>query len=87
MTLGQLAREHEELRPKTRSRVRVCFEYLRFTPHGEVKAVVPGMLTLLQGKLHAKRYAFDGSDHLTSDTPCWVWTLNDERAEAASFDA
>ena len=81
MTLGALAEQHEAIKPKTRSRVRVAFSYLRFTPHGEVKAVSPGVLTLVQGKRHPKRYMFDGSDVLDAGTPCWVWTLDDERAE------
>lgn len=81
MTLGDLAQQHESIKPKTRSRVRVAFPYLRFTPHGEIKTVSPGVLTLIQGKRHPKRYPFDGSEVLDAETPCWVWTLDDERAD------
>lgn len=81
MTLGELAEQHDDIKPSTRSRVRVAFTYLRFTPHGEIKAVSEGVLTLIQGKLHPKRYPFDGTGILDAETPCWVWTLDDERAE------
>lgn len=81
LTLGVLAEQHEDIKPKTRSRVRVAFNYLKFTPHGEIKSVSPGALTLIQGKRHPKQYPFDGSGTLNPNTPCWVWTLDDERAE------
>lgn len=87
MTFGELATRHEEIKPRTRSRVRVSFGYLRFTPRGEIKTIGDGKMTLIQGKLHPKVYTFDGTDqHLGMDAPCWVWTLDDERAEQASCE-
>lgn len=79
----ELATRHDDIRPKTRSRVRMSFSYLRFTPRGEITAISPeGTVTILQGRLHPKEYRFDGTDqHLAADTLCWVWTLDDERAD------
>ncbi|MCC3299704.1 hypothetical protein [Arthrobacter caoxuetaonis] len=84
MTLGELAERHEELRPKTRSFLRVTFPYLKFTPQGQIRSIENGKLVLIQGKIHPKTYDFSGADRLDENTPCWVWTINDERADAAS---
>ena len=82
MPFSELSARHEQIKPKTRSRVRVSFDYLRFTPRGEIKTIGDGRLTLIQGKIHPKVYAFDGTDkHLEAGSSCWVWTLDDERAE------
>lgn len=89
MTFAELAARHDEIKPKTRSRVRMCFPYLRFTPNGEIKDIsADGAVTILQGKLHPKTYTFDGTDpRLSAETVCWVWTLDDERAEQAQMAA
>lgn len=90
MTFAELAARHDEIKPKTRSRVRMCFPYLRFTPNGEIKEISVGdaAATILQGRLHPKTYMFDGTDpRLSAETVCWVWTLDDERAEQAQMAA
>ncbi|MGK3708865.1 hypothetical protein [Arthrobacter sp. IK3] len=87
MTLGELAARHDELKPKNRSFMRVTFPYLKFTPQGQIRSIEPGKLVLIQGKIHPKTYDFSGDGHMGPDTPCWVWTINDERADAAAAKA
>lgn len=88
MPFSELAARHDAIKPKSRSRVRASFECLRFTPRGEIKAITAAGMTILQGRIHAKTYAFDGTDQrLGAGTLCWVWTLDDERAEQETPEA
>ncbi|MCC3292420.1 hypothetical protein [Arthrobacter sp. zg-Y1110] len=87
MTLGELAERHDDLRPKSRSFLRVTFPFLKFTPQGQIRTIGSGKLVLILGKIHPKTYDFSGEGHLCAETPCWVWTINDERADAEAAAA
>lgn len=87
MTLGELAARHDELKPKTRSFLRVTFPFLKFSPRGQIRSIEPGSLVLIQGRIHPKTYDFSGEGHLSPETPCWVWTISDERADAGALQA
>lgn len=87
MTLDELAARHDELKPKSRSFLRVTFPYLKFQPRGQIRSITESSLVLIQGKIHPKTYAFSDDGTLTGQTECWVWTIDDERAEAAEAKA
>lgn len=87
MTLNELVARHDELKPKSRSFLRVTFPYLKFQPRGQIRSITDGSLVLIQGKIHPKTYEFSDDGILTGQTACWVWTIDDERAEAAESKA